>query len=125
MTTTTPATLPTYDRFIEPLLRFLAGRPEGAPAREAHEAAADALGLDVAARQQLLSSGAQLIYKNRAGWAHDRLKRAGLSDSPRRGWWQLTEAGRRFVAEHAELLIHDEVSTPALLHKASVRALVD
>ena len=50
------------------------------------EAAADALGLDAAARQQLLSSGAQLIYKNRAGWAHDRLKRAGLSDSPRRGW---------------------------------------
>ena len=48
MTTTTPATLPTYDRFIEPLLRFLAGRPEGAPAREAHEAAADALGLDAA-----------------------------------------------------------------------------
>ena len=46
MTTTTPATLPTYDRFIEPLLRFLAGRPEGAPAREA---AADALGLDAAA----------------------------------------------------------------------------
>ncbi len=59
--------IPTYDRFIEPLL----------------------------------SSGAQLVYKNRAGWAHDRLKRAGLSDSPRRGWWQLTEAGRRFVAEHA------------------------
>ncbi len=48
MTTPTPATLPTYDRFIEPLLRFLAGRPEGAPAREAHEAAADALGLDAA-----------------------------------------------------------------------------
>ena len=93
--------IPTYDRFIEPLLRLLASRPEGVPAREAHEAAADALGLDAAARQQLLSSGAQLVYKNRAGWAHDRLKRAGLSDSPRRGWWQLTEAGRRFVAEHA------------------------
>jgi restriction system protein len=76
-------TIPTYDRFIEPLLRLLASRPEGLTAREAHEAAADALGLDAVARQQLLSSG-QLIYKNRAGWAHDRLKRAGLSDSPRR-----------------------------------------
>ena len=116
MTTTIPAaapSLPTYDRFIEPLLRFLAGRPEGAPAREAHEAAADALGLDAAARQQLLSSGAQLIYKNRAGWAHDRLKRAGLSDSPRRGWWQLTEAGRRFVAEHPEPLTRDQVGSLA------------
>jgi len=124
LTTTTPATLPTYDRFIEPLLRFLAGRPEGAPAREAHEAAADALGLDAAARQQLLSSGAQLIYKNRAGWAHDRLKRAGLSDSPRRGWWQLTEAGRRFVAEHPEPLTRDQVGTLAMSHlDARLRAV--
>ncbi|MEN9483694.1 MAG: hypothetical protein RJB37_1574, partial [Pseudomonadota bacterium] len=31
--------IPTYDRFIEPLLRLLASRPEGVPAREAHEAA--------------------------------------------------------------------------------------
>ncbi len=116
MTTTTPATLPTYDRFIEPLLRFLAGRPEGAPAREAHEAAADALGLDAAARQQPLSSGAQLIYKNRAGWAHDRLKRAGLSDSPRRGWWQLTEAGRRFVAEHPAPLTPEQLGTLAMAY---------
>lgn len=116
MTTTTPATLPTYDRFIEPLLRFLASRPEGAPAREAHEAAADALELDAAARQQLLSSGAQLIYKNRAGWAHDRLKRAGLSDSPRRGWWQLTEAGRRFVAEHPAPLTPEQLGTLAMVH---------
>ena len=32
--------IPTYDRFIEPLLRLLASRPEGVPAREAHEVAA-------------------------------------------------------------------------------------
>ena len=74
--------IPTYDRFIEPLLRLLASRPEGLPAREAHEAAADALGLDAAARQQLLSSGAQLVYKNRAGWAHDRLKPSHYTQVP-------------------------------------------
>jgi len=34
---------PSYDRFIEPILRFLAAHPEGARAREAIEAAADAL----------------------------------------------------------------------------------
>jgi restriction system protein len=38
-----------------------------------------------------LPSGAQLIYKNRAGWAHDRLKRAGLSSSSRRGSWKITK----------------------------------
>ncbi|MGO8792615.1 MAG: winged helix-turn-helix domain-containing protein [Terriglobia bacterium] len=35
------------------------------------------------------SSGTQAIYKNRAGWAHDRLKRTGFSTSPRRGLWKV------------------------------------
>ena len=41
--------VPTYDQFIEPILRFLAARPEGATASEAHEAAAMTLGLSEAA----------------------------------------------------------------------------
>lgn len=93
--------VPTYDRFIEPLLRFLVQHPDGVPAKLAHEAAADALGLSDAARLQLLPSGAQPMYKNRAGWAHDRLKRAGLSSSPRRGFWQATPQGMAFARAHA------------------------
>lgn len=92
--------VPTYDRFIEPLLRYLALHPQGVAARDAHEAAASALDIGEADRQALLPSGAQPVYKNRAGWAHDRLKRAGLSSSPRRGFWQLTEAGLAFAAAH-------------------------
>lgn len=91
-------TVPTYDRFIEPLLRFLAKHSEGVAARDAHEHAARALGLSDEDRQQLLPSGAQPIFKNRAGWAHDRLKRAGLSSSPKRGQWQITPAGLDLVA---------------------------
>jgi restriction system protein len=93
-------TVPTYDKFIEPVLRFLATQPSGAPAREAHEAAAQTLGVTDADRQELLPSGTQLVYKNRAGWAHDRLKRAGLSSSPRRGFWKLTEHGLAFLTKH-------------------------
>lgn len=33
--------VPTYDQFIEPILRYLAATPEGATARDAHEAAAN------------------------------------------------------------------------------------
>ncbi|MBM4360041.1 MAG: restriction endonuclease, partial [Deltaproteobacteria bacterium] len=47
--------------------------------------------------------GAQAKYKNRIGWAHDRLKRAGLSTCPRRGSWCLTEAGFAYVATHPTL----------------------
>ena len=87
-------TVPTYDKFIEPVLRYLATKPEGAAARDVHEAAADALGLDDSQRAKVITSG-QLVYKNRAGWAHDRLKRAGLSQSLSRGKWCLTPAGYR------------------------------
>lgn len=92
--------IPTYDQFIEPVLRFLAVQPGEARAAQAHDAAAAALGISEHDRQELLPSGAQPIYRNRAGWAHDRLKRAGLSRSPRRGYWQLTDEGRAYVASH-------------------------
>jgi restriction system protein len=94
--------VPTYDLFIEPVLRYLAAHPEGVPAKDAHEAAAAVLCVSDEDKQELLPSGAQPIYKNRAGWAHDRLKRAGLSSSPRRGTWKITQEGLDFVATHPE-----------------------
>lgn len=106
--------VPTYDKFIEPILRYLAEHPEGVPAPEAHEAAADALGLTDAERDELLPSGTQRVYKNRAGWAHDRLKRAGYSSSPRRGLWQLTSSGLEFARSHPGPLpenIIEEIAT--------------
>ena len=105
--------VPTYDHFIEPVLRYLARHPDGVPARQAHEAAADALGLSDEDRQRLLSSGAQPVYKNRAGWAHDRLKRNGLSSSPRRGVWQITPQGMRFTAEQPAPLAAEQVQRMA------------
>lgn len=95
-------TVPTYDQFIEPLLRLLASCPDGLAARLAHEQTAVALGLTDEDRELLLPSGSQPVYKNRAGWAHDRLKRAGLSSSPRRGFWKITPEGSAFAAEHPE-----------------------
>jgi restriction system protein len=93
--------VPTYDQFIEPLLRYLVQRPDGVPAKQAHEDVAAILGLTDEDREQLLPSGAQAIYKNRAGWAHDRLKRAGLSSSPRRGFWKATQEGVAFAKEYS------------------------
>ena len=94
--------VPTYDKFIEPIFRYLAHHPGGAAARDVHEAAAGELGLADVDREELLPSGAQRVYKNRAGWAHDRLKRGGYSACPRRGFWQLTEAGLAFLRGHPE-----------------------
>lgn len=67
--------VPTYDEFIEPLLRYLAGHSDGAAIADAYEALADALRLSAEDRAELLPSGAQPVYKNRIGWAHDRSAR--------------------------------------------------
>ena len=109
--------VPTYDRFVEPILRYLASHPQGAMARDVHEAAATALGLSAEDREARLPSGKQTVYKNRAGWAHDRLKRAGLSISTRRGFWQLTSDGLSYAESHRTPLPSSEVERLATENK--------
>lgn len=111
-------TLPTYDQFIEPILRFLAKHPEGARARHVAEAAADALDLTQEQREQRLPSAAQPVFRNRAGWAHDRLKRHGLSTSPQRGLWCLTAKGFEF-ASATGALTPEQVEALATVERAS------
>lgn len=111
--------VPTYDRFIEPLLRFLAEHESGANVVDAYEALADRMKLTPTDRAELLPSGAQAVYKNRIGWAHDRLKRAQLSESPKRGRWTLTAAGRAFVASHKKALSDAEIEAIADADRAS------
>lgn len=106
--------IPTYDQFIEPVLRFLTSVPEGALARDVYEAAANAMNLSVEERAEMLPSQTQQIYKNRIGWAHDRLKRAGLSSSAKRGLWCLTEEGLQFALSHPLPLSSDQVSELAV-----------
>lgn len=79
-----------------------------------HDAAAAVLHVSDLERQELLPSGVQPVYKNRAGWAHDRLKRAGLSSSPRRGYWQLTPQGIEYAHTHLGPLSSSEVERLAI-----------
>ena len=95
--------IPTYDQFIEPLLRHLAEQDLPVSTATVYAAVADATSLTPEDRAALLPSGTQRVYQNRIGWAHDRLKRRGLSASPKRGLWQLTEQGRAFAKRHPHL----------------------
>ena len=92
--------VPTYDQFIPMLFRILVAHPDGLRTRDACERVADALELCADDRALLLPSGLQPVYANRIGWAHDRLKRAELSQSLRRGYWQLTDKGRAYAQTH-------------------------
>lgn len=95
--------VPAYDQFIEPLLRYLAHYTDGVAIAEVYEALANELKLTAEDRAEMLPSGAQAVFKNRIGWAHDRLKRAQLSSSPRRGIWQLTAEGFAFATKYKTL----------------------
>lgn len=95
--------VPTYDQFIEPLLRVLADHPGGLASSAAYEAVSNRVGLTPEQRQALIPSGHQATYKNRIGWAHDSLKRARISHCPRRALWCLTDVGRQYAAQHPQL----------------------
>src|SRR5687767_12597353 len=93
--------IPTYDQFVEPLLRLLGRHPDGVQTQHAYEELSLQIGLTDQEREKRLPSGLQPVYQNRIGWAHDRLKRAGASASPRRGLWRITAAGQKFIIRHA------------------------
>lgn len=74
--------IPTYDKFIEPILRYLAQHPEGAPASTVHEAASAALGISDPDKQVLLPSRTQPVYKNRAPTEKPRRPETVIADHP-------------------------------------------
>ena len=102
-------TVPSFHHFIDPLLRLLARRPDGITAGEAADLLADEMQLGEQDRAALLPSQHQLVYRNRIGWAHDRLKRSGWSATPRRGMWRPTDEGRLFVDGHPQSLPDEDI----------------
>lgn len=95
--------IPTFDQFIEPLLRFLAEQSKPVRTRAVYEAMAESMSLTPEQRAEPLPSRVQPVYENRIGWAHDRLKRYGYSHSPKRGHWLLTEKGKAFTEANPSL----------------------
>lgn len=100
--------IPTYDQFVGPLLYFLNRQNGPVPTTAAYEAVAEIFGMSEADKSELIPSQTQPIYKNRIGWAHDALKRNGLSASPRRGYWELTEEGKHLALKYPSGLPEEE-----------------
>ena len=84
--------IPDYQTFMLPLLK-LAGDGQPHAMRDAFDILADEFSLTQEERTELLPSGRQPTFENRVGWAKTYLKKAGLLDSPKRGFFQVTQAG--------------------------------
>lgn len=86
--------VPPFHTFLHPLLEVLSDGQEHRAA-DMYEAVADHMRLSPDDRSELLPSGKQRRYANRVGWAKTYLAKAGLLDTPRRGYARITERGRQ------------------------------
>ncbi len=88
--------IPDYQSLMRPVLACAtAGESK---IGDAVEQLADKLGLTPDERAQLLPSGKQTMFANRVHWAKSYLVKAGLLESTRRGYFQITGRGHTALA---------------------------
>lgn len=129
--------IPDYQSCMKPMLQILAKESE-MRLRQLNEALADHFGLTEEERAVLLPSGRQQVYRNRGGWAKTYLLKAGLIESTRRGYAQITDEGRavlqrnpdslntRYLRDHfAAFRDFQQASRPDKNHETDVSSTVD
>jgi len=84
--------IPDYQTIMLPLLKHLADKQERSN-QETFDALAAEFNLSDEERKVLLASGKQTVFTNRIAWAKVYLKKALLIDSPKRGYYKITERG--------------------------------
>lgn len=88
--------IPDYQSLMLPVLEIAAKGETSVPLAEAEVAAR--FGLSDIEREQMLPSGKQRVLHNRIHWAKFYLTKAGYLESPRRGRFVVTSAGRALLA---------------------------
>jgi len=82
-------TIPDYQTIMLPLLKFASDNQEHS-LRETIDFLAHEFSLSDEERKELLPSGLQATFDNRVGWARTYMKKAGLMESTRRGYFCIT-----------------------------------
>ncbi len=92
--------IPNFQMIMLPLLQFVADGKEHTAA-ETIPALANGFNLSAEERAEMLASGRQARFTNRVHWARIHLAKAGLIATPKRGVFEITEAGRQLLADEA------------------------
>lgn len=90
--------IPDYQTLMLPVLKLAADGQEH-KFSEAIEQLAVEFGLSDEERNELLPSGTQAVFNNRVGWARSYLKQTGLLNTPRRGFFTISERGRELLTK--------------------------
>src|ERR1700741_1700346 len=93
--------IPDYQTVMLPLLKRLADGKEHKLSKLVDELGSE-FGLTEEELSGRLPSGTQKVFTNRVGGARTYLKKAGLLDSQKRGFQQLTERGRTVLAQNPQ-----------------------
>ncbi|MFS8866541.1 restriction endonuclease [Synechococcus sp. H55.11] len=96
--------VPDYQSLLLPLLQFAAREGTEISTSEAVEALAKELGLTEEDLREMLPSGVQPTFINRVGWASTYLKKAGLLEATRRGFYQITDRGRDLLKKQPKTI---------------------
>ena len=91
--------IPDYQSLMLPILK-IAGDGSEHHTRETITKLADQFGLSDTERKQMLASGGLPVFDDRFGWARYYLKRAGLLQNPRHGYFQITDRGKTVLAQN-------------------------
>ena len=88
--------IPKYDEMYRAFLDCLAdGQPHRS--KEVKDTVAGVFSVSEKERAEMLPSGKQQLFDNRIGWTRTYLKKAGLVQSPSRGIYVITPAGRQVL----------------------------
>jgi len=90
--------IPDYQTLMLPVLKNAAERV--VKMSDVADPIADDLGLTEAEREELLPSGRQRVFYNRLAWAKFYMVKAGLIDTPQRGRFTASAAGKSLLASN-------------------------
>ncbi|MBN2323234.1 MAG: restriction endonuclease [Spirochaetes bacterium] len=96
--------VPDYQSLMLSLLQFVAKTGGETSTSEAVEALAKELSLSDEDLKEMLPSGIQSTFVNRVGWASTYMKKAGLLEATRRGFYQITGRGRDLLKKQPKTI---------------------
>jgi len=91
-------TIPVFQQIMLPLLQLLQDKQEHS-LRQVIDSLTNQFNLTEEEQHELLPSGKQAIFDNRVGWARTHLKKAGLLESTRRGFFRITDRGLQVLKQ--------------------------
>lgn len=89
--------VPDYQSLMLPLLQYSGTKKDETSSGEAVEALAKELGLTDEDLKEMLPSGISSTFVNRVGWAATYMKKAGLLEATRRGYFRITPRGQELL----------------------------